>query len=61
LQADCQLNIVYHIFDVRSKNEVPDLSYDAYISSGGPGSPIDSAGSIWEEKILWFDGFHQRS
>jgi homoserine O-succinyltransferase len=50
--SDCQLNIVYHIFDVRSKNEVPDLSYDAYISSGGPGSPIDSAGSIWEERYF---------
>ena len=22
-------------FDVRSKNEIPDLSYDVYISSGG--------------------------
>lgn len=50
--SDCQLNIVYHIFDVRSKNEVPDLSYDAYISSGGPGSPIDSAGSLWEERYF---------
>ena len=26
-------------FDVRQKNELPDLSYDIYISSGGPGSP----------------------
>lgn len=50
--SDCQLNMVYHIFDVRSKNEVPDLSYDAYISSGGPGSPIDSAGSLWEERYF---------
>jgi len=50
--SDCQLNITYHIFDVRSKNEVPDLSYDAYISSGGPGSPIDSAGSLWEERYF---------
>lgn len=50
--SDCQLNITYHIFDVRSKSEVPDLSYDAYISSGGPGSPIDSAGSLWEERYF---------
>jgi homoserine O-succinyltransferase len=35
-------------FDVRLKNEVPDLSYDIYISSGGPGSPLDSADSEWE-------------
>ncbi|HZH95336.1 MAG TPA: GMP synthase [Flavisolibacter sp.] len=36
-------------FDVRQNSEVPDLSYDIYISSGGPGSPIDSIGSAWEE------------
>jgi homoserine O-succinyltransferase/O-acetyltransferase len=35
-------------FDVRLKNEVPDTSYDVYISSGGPGSPLDSEGSEWE-------------
>lgn len=50
--SDCHLNIVYHIFDVRSKAEVPDLSYDAYISSGGPGSPIESAGTVWEERYF---------
>ena len=36
-------------FDVRLKNEVPDLSYDFYISSGGPGSPLESEGSKWED------------
>src|ERR1044072_4375838 len=35
-------------FDVRLKNQVPDLSYDIYISSGGPGSPLESEGSEWE-------------
>ncbi len=35
-------------FDVRLKKQVPDLSYDIYISSGGPGSPLDSEGSEWE-------------
>lgn len=35
-------------FDVRSNNEVPDNSYDIYISSGGPGSPLESEGSEWE-------------
>ena len=39
---------VFDEFDVRQKNEVPDLSYDAYISTGGPGSPLDSEGSAWE-------------
>ena len=31
----------YDVFDVRCENEVPDLSYDIYISTGGPGSPLD--------------------
>lgn len=35
-------------FDVRQKKQVPDLSYDVYISTGGPGSPLDSEGSEWE-------------
>lgn len=33
--------VEWEIFDVRAKNEVPDLSYDIYISSGGPGSPLE--------------------
>ena len=36
-------------FDVRQHNKVPDLSYDIYISSGGPGSPLESNGSDWEK------------
>jgi GMP synthase-like glutamine amidotransferase len=40
-------------FDVRSKSLVPDMSYDIYISSGGPGSPLESEGSEWE--AAYFD------
>lgn len=40
-------------FDVRLKNEVPDLTYDIYLSSGGPGSPLESEGSNWEK--FYFD------
>lgn len=36
-------------FEVRLKQQVPDLNYQIYISSGGPGSPLDSVGSAWEE------------
>ncbi len=39
-------------FDVRRKNELPDLSYDIYICSGGPGSPLDSEGSEWENAFF---------
>ena len=44
-------------FDVRQKNEAPDLSYDIFISSGGPGSPLDSVGSEWEK--VYFEWLHQ--
>lgn len=43
------LDLSFDVFDVRLKNEVPDLSYDIYISSGGPGSPLESEGSEWEK------------
>ena len=35
-------NIQTDVFDVRQKLELPDLSYDVYISSGGPGSPLET-------------------
>jgi GMP synthase-like glutamine amidotransferase len=47
-----QLNIELDEFDVRLKNSVPDLSYDVYISSGGPGSPLESEGSEWERNYF---------
>ncbi len=40
--------ITYRVFDVRGKAELPDLSYDVYISTGGPGSPHDGDG-VWDE------------
>lgn len=36
-------------FEVRLEKQVPGLEYDMYISSGGPGSPLDSEGSEWEK------------
>lgn len=42
------IDISWDEFDVRQKNEVPTLSYDIFISSGGPGSPLDSVGTEWE-------------
>ncbi|MEM9820061.1 MAG: GMP synthase [Bacteroidota bacterium] len=41
----------YTVFDVRGKAEVPDTSYDVYISSGGPGSPLDGDG-IWNKQFF---------
>ena len=44
-----KLEIELMEFDVRLKNSVPGLDYDVYISSGGPGSPLESEGSEWEK------------
>jgi homoserine O-succinyltransferase len=51
-----ELNIVLDEFDVRLKKIVPGTSYDVYISSGGPGSPLESEGSEWEKTYFgWLD------
>lgn len=43
-------------FDVRLENDVPDLTYDIYISTGGPGSPLESEGSDWEKAYFhWLE------
>jgi homoserine O-succinyltransferase len=51
-EADCHLMVKYQVFDVRLKAEVPDLNFDVFISSGGPGSPLDSEGSLWERRYF---------
>jgi len=43
------LDLEWDEFEVRLQKQVPDLSYDIYISSGGPGSPLESEGSDWEK------------
>lgn len=42
------LSLTCDEFDVRLALSVPDISYDIYISSGGPGSPLESEHSTWE-------------
>ena len=44
------LDLSFEIFDVRKKCEVPGIDFDIYISSGGPGSPLDTEGTEWEKK-----------
>ncbi len=42
-------------FEVRKNNEIPGLDFDIYLSSGGPGSPIDT-NQIWEKDYFeWVD------
>jgi GMP synthase-like glutamine amidotransferase len=42
------LEMVTREFNVRQKNELPDTSWDIYISSGGPGNPLESEGLEWD-------------
>lgn len=47
------LDLQFDEFELRNNKEIPGLDYDIYISTGGPGSPIDSEGSDWEQ--LYFN------
>lgn len=38
-------------FDVRTKHELPGLDFDVYVSSGGPGDPLEGDG-IWDK--AWY-------
>jgi homoserine O-succinyltransferase len=49
--AQNNLDTHTQIFDVRLKNELPDTSFDIYISSGGPGDPLESRFEDWD--IAW--------
>ncbi len=46
------IDLAIEIFDVRKGNELPSDRFDVYISSGGPGSPIESEGSEWEKNYF---------
>lgn len=52
-------------FDVRANCEIPDLSYDIYIFSGGPGDPLESGGK-WQDPFarlidaLWAFNLHEQ-
>jgi len=45
------INVETAEFDVRLKNELPDISFDIYISTGGPGDPLISRFEDWD--IEW--------
>ncbi|HEY8387334.1 MAG TPA: GMP synthase [Parasegetibacter sp.] len=47
-----QLSVEIKEFECRLAEEIPDLSFDIYISSGGPGDPTGNDASHWEEKYF---------
>ena len=48
--SEYQDRLDWDVFDVRGKNELPDMSYDIFISSGGPGSPLEEG--LWRDSFL---------
>ena len=52
-QLECKVSE----FEVRLAHKVPTLDFDIYISSGGPGSPLESENSEWEK--LYFNWLQQ--
>ena len=50
------IDLEWDEFEVRLQQQIPALDYDIYISSGGPGSPLESEGSVWEKIYFnWLD------
>ena len=54
------------VYDVRFRHEVPSLDDDIYISTGGPGSPLEEPGARWElkyfewiEQLLTYNRLHE--
>ena len=43
------VNLSYDVFETRYKGDIPDLSYDIFISSGGPGSPFEDKDKQWDK------------
>lgn len=44
--------VTFQIFDVRGKSELPDINkFDIYISTGGPGNPLQGDG-VWDVKYF---------
>ncbi len=50
------LAITSEEFEIRKQQNIPSLDHDIYISSGGPGSPIESEGSAWDNAYMsWIE------
>ncbi len=45
-------NFGYDVFETRYREVIPDMTYDIFISSGGPGSPFEGKGTRWEKNYF---------
>jgi GMP synthase-like glutamine amidotransferase len=58
--AEKNIDILSKEFDVRLKKEVPDTSFNIYISTGGPGSPLGDEDEEWENKYFnWLNSIDE--
>lgn len=47
-------------FEVRQKKQIPGLDFDIFISSGGPGNPLERSKNEWEKPYFqWLDNILQ--
>ncbi|MBC7418993.1 MAG: GMP synthase [Pedobacter sp.] len=51
-EAENNVAVNFEIFDLRGKGEIPDLDFNVFISSGGPGDPSESLGEKWENDFF---------
>lgn len=45
-------SLLSRTYETRFKADIPDLTNDIYISSGGPGNPFEGEGKVWEKKYF---------
>lgn len=50
--SNAHIDVQYNVFETRYKGVTPDLNYDIFISSGGPGSPFEGEGTQWEKNYF---------
>ena len=48
MNTDHEQPLEWKEFEVRNKHELPSLEFDIYLSTGGPGSPLESEGMAWD-------------
>jgi len=54
------IDILSREFEVRLRKEVPDTSFNIYISTGGPGSPLGDEDEEWEKKYFsWLNSIDE--
>lgn len=48
-KRNSNIDLEYDVYETRYKGDLPDLNYDIFISSGGPGSPFEDEHKQWDK------------